>query len=330
LVMMVTVARQVLAASGESVVLVGTEPANLLFRDVHHLRVHSTYEGGTEFAVGKDYTIDAAAGTIARTAASSIPDYSTNILYGRKDFVHDKFPGYGNRAFFVYVDYDSPNEQPLASKSDQSGRLMNMAAKLHASGSFKIIAFGDSITAGGETSRAEFQFPNRYGAFLQKKFPQVKISVENGATGGDNTINGLARLREKVLTRSPDLVLIGFGMNDHNVPGVGGVEPGQFKANLKSMIDSIHKETHADVILFSTFPPNPNWHYGTHRMEQYATATREAADETSSAYADVYGVFMRVLERKNPESLLANNINHPNDFGHWLYEQALEAVQFER
>jgi acyl-CoA thioesterase I len=42
----------------------------------------------------------------------------------------------------------------------------------------------------------------------------------------------------------------------------------------------------------------------------------------------VYGPWMKVLERKDPESLLANNINHPNDFGHWLYFQALCAVGF--
>ena len=28
--------------------------------------------------------------------------------------------------------------------------------------------------------------------------------------------------------------------------------------DLKAMIDSIRKDTHADVILYSTFPPNPN------------------------------------------------------------------------
>jgi predicted dehydrogenase len=35
----------------------------------------------------------------------------------------------------------------------------------------------------------------------------------------------------------------------------------------------------ADVILFSAFPPNENWHYGTHRMGEFATATRQAATE---------------------------------------------------
>src|SRR4051812_8566448 len=102
-----------LAMDGESVVLAGTEPAKLLFLGVSHVRVHSSYDGGTDLVVGKGYVVDAAAGTIARTAGSAIPDYASNILYGQKDFVHDKFPGYGNGRFFVYVDYDSLNEKPL-------------------------------------------------------------------------------------------------------------------------------------------------------------------------------------------------------------------------
>ena len=33
-----------------------------------------------------------------------------------------------------------------------------------------------------------------------------------------------------------------------------------------------------------------------------------------------------MASKKKPEDLLANNINHPNDFGHWLYFKAFEAL----
>src|SRR5205814_500618 len=159
-------------------------------------------------------------------------------------------------------------------------------------------------------------------------YPIAQITVENGATGGDNTVMGLARLNEKVLSRNPDLLLVAFGMNDHNLPGVGGVAVADFKNNLKQIVNRVRDKTGADVILLSTFPPNPDWHYSSHAMQQYAQATKEAADECKVAYADVYGVWQRALQRKDPPSLLANNINHPNDFGHWLYLQALMALKF--
>ena len=63
-------------------------------------------------------------------------------------------------------------------------------------------------------------------------------------------------------------------------------------------------------------------------MGQYAQATKEVAIKTKSAYVDVYGIWSKVLTRKDQSSLLNNDINHPNDFGHWLYEKAFEALVF--
>ena len=96
--------------SGESVVLAGTQPANLLHTGVRPgAAVRSTYlPGGTAYEEGKDFVVDREAGTIARTPASRIPDFSKNILYGKTDFDHSRFPGYGNVPFTVYVDYDAP------------------------------------------------------------------------------------------------------------------------------------------------------------------------------------------------------------------------------
>ena len=41
----------------------------------------------------------------SRTPSSRIPDFGTNILYGKEDFRHEQFPGFSNNRFFVYVDY---------------------------------------------------------------------------------------------------------------------------------------------------------------------------------------------------------------------------------
>jgi lysophospholipase L1-like esterase len=317
--------------AGESLVLAGQTPGRLVGTDVkpRSVTVRSTYlPGGTVYEAGRDYSMDAKAGTIARTDGSRIPDFSTNVLFGKKDFNQGEFPNYGNGKFFVYVDYQFARPVKLVESRDVSRLLPRTVSKLRGGESLKVIAFGDSITAGGEASSVALQYPSRYVAALRARFPKSTITLENGATGGDNTVMGLQRLEEKVLSRSPDLVLVAFGMNDQNLPGVGGVEPAEFKKNLETMVRRIREKTGAEVILLSTFPPNPNWHFSTHRMGQYAAATEAAAKDCNVAYADVYAVWEKVLARKDPSSLLANNINHPNDFGHWLYMQALEALAF--
>jgi lysophospholipase L1-like esterase len=321
--------RRSLQTIGESLVLGGTEPGKLLFAPVRErgVIVRSTYlpgGGGATYEAGKDYVVDAHAGTIARTPTSRIPDFATNVLYGKADFDHSKFPGYGNLPFTVYVDYESDAIRQLA-QPVRTELLPNTAKKLREGQSLKIISFGDSITAGGEASQKSLQYPERYADELRRRFPKATIEVENGATGGDTTREGLQRLEVKVLTRKPDLVLVAFGMNDHNI---GGTPIPEFKANLKQMIDRIRSATGAETMLLSTFPPNPKWHFSSHRMEQYATATKETADEAKVTYVDVFDVWQSVLQRKDPPSLLANHINHPNDFGHWLYLEALKAVQF--
>jgi acyl-CoA thioesterase-1 len=318
---------------GDSLVLARTDPGALCFEDLVRgsVQVRSTYDASREDTIryeeGRDYTVDYERGTIARTPNSRIPDFSRNVLYGQKEFDHSQFTGIGNHAYFVWVDYETRRGRPLAEESRQGDRLRRTRERLNAGGAFKIIAFGDSITTGGEASTEALQFFHRYGALLRQRFPKAQITVENGATGGDTTVNGLARLEEKVLSRQPDLVLVGFGMNDHNIEGFG-VPLAQFEENLVTMVTTIRERTGADVLLFSAFPPHPDWKFGSHRMEQYAAATQRAAERTRCAYADVYSVWARVLARKDASSLLGNNINHPNDFGHWLYYEALKAVRF--
>jgi lysophospholipase L1-like esterase len=317
--------------TGESLVLAGEKPGNLLGEgiDAKSVVVRSTYlPGGTIYQPGRDYHLDSTRGTIARTPGSRIPDFSINILFGKKDFDHSQFPGYGNGPFFVYVDCGFTPPLQLAMTRNVSGQLTKTAAKLRAGEPIKLIAFGDSITAGGEASSVSLQYPARYVEYLKGRFPRAQITWENGATGGDTSAMGLARLDEKVLSRKPDLVLVAFGMNDNNLPGVGGVPIAQFIDNLKQMVEQIRSKTGAEVILLSTFPPNPDWHFNSHQMERYAAATAQVAKECDVAYADVFTVWKIALGRKDPSSLLGNNINHPNDFGHWLYLQALEALAF--
>lgn len=317
--------------SGDSLVLVGTSPGRLAFDGVvpGSVVVRSTYDpaapGAVVYEAGKDYVLDPAKGELARTPDSRIPDFAANVLYGQEGFDHSKFPGYGNGNFFVFVDYQTNHGAPWAAANDQSAQLAEVRKKLEAGGPFKIVTFGDSISAGGEATTQTLRFDERYGAWLRTQFPKAEITVENGATGGDSTVQGLERLEEKVLARKPDLVLVGFGMNDHNVDSV---PEDQFETNLVSIIGQIKAKTGAAVLLFSAFPPNPRWKFGTHRMEVYAAATQRAAAKCGAAFADVFGAWTKVLERKDLPSLLANNINHPNDFGHALYFEALKAAKF--
>lgn len=314
--------------TGESVVFVGKDPASLAYLPSKRqpITLRSTYSPGVatiEYVEGIDFVVDDIAGTLRRTSGSRIPDFRQNMLYGEEDFDHSKFPGFGNGRFFAFADYTYSHSVPWPAQASQGRFLQRTKAALKDRKPVKIVAFGDSITAGGDATKPGLIFWQRWADDLQRRHPRAQVTAVNGATGGDSTVQGLQRLKDKVLDQKPDLVLIGFGMNDHNR---NGVPIPAFEQNLKQMITRIRDETSAEVILFSAFPPNPKWKFGTHRMPEYAAATQRVASETQCAYADVFNNWQSLAVRKKPEDLLGNNINHPNDFGHWIYFRVFQQL----
>jgi lysophospholipase L1-like esterase len=281
------------------------------------------------YTEGKDYILNHHRGTIARLTHSTIPDYSTHVLNGITNFDHNAYPDCSNEKWFVWADYQTDLGSPWAFPNDQRNFLTRTRRRLENGGPFHILTYGDSITAGGEASEPCLQFTHRFARTLETRFPSTEIGLQDISIPGYASQKGIDWFAKQMRpVTSPDLVLIGFGMNDHNVPEGGGVEPSVFQSNLVRLVELMRENTPAEIILFSACLPNPNWRMGTHRMEKFAAATRQAAADCACAYVDVYGTWTKVLQRKDPSSLLANNINHPNDFGHWLYAQAFESMTF--
>lgn len=311
---------------GESLVLPGTDPGQL----VHHklakgsVTVRSTYlpnlPNTVVYTEGKDFSVDYDTGQVRRLEGSRIPDYKTNSLYGKKDFNHVNYPGFGNYRDFVFVDYRWTDPIQWPQQPSQVQFLPRTWTLLKAGQPLKVVAFGDSITAGGDATRPELIYWQQWLTGLRARYPQAQITGINGATGGDTTVQGLARLEQKVLAEQPDLVLVAFGMNDQNV---GSVPLDRFEANLGQLVDRIRSSTGAEVILLSSCLPNPNWHFTSGRMPEYGRVTQRVAQAKGCAFADVLALWKAVVDRKKPEDLLSNNVNHPNDYGHTLYAQVL-------
>lgn len=312
--------------TGESLVFVGDEPSPLAFPPASGAAVslRATHApGGLVYEEGRDFVVERTAGAVRRVPGSRLPDFRSNVLHGLAEFDHTRHPGFGNRPFFAYVDYvpAAPPRWPV--QASQVHLLPRSRARLAAGGPFRIVAFGDSITAGADVSSPDLVYWRRWVGALRSSHPRAAITAVDGATGGDTTTRGLERLRAKVLESSPDLVIVAFGMNDHNRRGV---PPDVFERQLGEIISGIRAATSAEVVLVSAFPPNLRWVHGSGRMAAYAEATGRAAAAAGCAHADVFSNWQAFAARKRPEDLLANNINHPSDFGHWIYFRVLEEM----
>ncbi len=93
---------------------------------------------------------------------------------------------------------------------------MNFRKKLEAGIPVTIVSYGNSITAGGEASSTELRFQYRYIKYLNEIFPKSDIKIEDVSIPGYTSTQGINLWDDYIGKTSPDLVLVGWGMNDHN------------------------------------------------------------------------------------------------------------------
>ena len=82
----------------------------------------------------------------------------------------------------------------------------------------RIIALGDSWTF-GHNAQSDETYPARLRALLKLDFPQKNIEVLNLGMLAYTSYEGLKLLRRKALGMQPDIVLIGYSMNDASISG---------------------------------------------------------------------------------------------------------------
>lgn len=104
----------------------------------------------------------------------------------------------------------------------------------------KIIAFGDSLTAGYGV-----ELNNSYPAILEKELLNkgYNVKILNMGISGDTTEDGLKRI-ESVLSQNPDLIILGLGANDM----LRSKNPSITKDNLEQIIIKI-KANNIKIIL---------------------------------------------------------------------------------
>jgi lysophospholipase L1-like esterase len=84
--------------------------------------------------------------------------------------------------------------------------------------SFRIVCLGDSWTWGNNVNEAQ-SYPQRLAELLREAFPNRQIEVLNLGVPGYSSYQGLKLLQDRALRLHPDVVLIGFAMNDAVVAG---------------------------------------------------------------------------------------------------------------
>ena len=101
--------------------------------------------------------------------------------------------------------------------NDEGFRSAPFAAG-EAAGVLRIACIGDSWTFGMNVEQDQ-TYPARLEALLNARRPTSGVEVMNFGVLGYSSFQGLQLLKTRVLDLQPDVVVIGFGMNDSDVAG---------------------------------------------------------------------------------------------------------------
>ena len=201
-----------------------------------------------------------------------------------------------------------------------------------------IAVLGDSVTQGcfecyiDADGKIDTVFDNdsSYGSKLKRMlnglYPRARFNLINAGISGDSAQGGLKRLERDVLSFHPDLVIVGFALND-SLAGVKGIPA--YKQTMAEILSAIKAQGAESIVLT---PNAMNTYVSCHLkdksliktaetlmkiqnegvLDQYAEAAREVAKECGAAICDVYAEWKKMMAAGvDVTELLANKLNHP-------------------
>lgn len=311
----------------------GKATAPLMFDVAEILSVKSS-DLKTTYKEGVDYIIED--GKLVLTANTSIPCFNYNDLY-----FNNNRPGWswelkkGGYTLFqegtyfherqVAVTYLHTQPWKGYKPAFQGDMLPKIISKLEAGEDVTIVYLGDSITKGGNASGMFGAAPNMpiwtdmVTAALKLAYPDAKISTYSASENGSTTAQALKNLRQLCSNHKPDLVVIGFGMNDGSD---AAITPERFQENIRSIMEMNDMLTRksCDYLLLSTSLPNQEVKLGNantqdqHAEKLFELEKRGTATTGGVVVGDMTAIHSYMLESKRFIDMTANNINHPNDF----------------
>jgi lysophospholipase L1-like esterase len=93
---------------------------------------------------------------------------------------------------------------------------------------FRIVCLGDSWTFGWNVGQHQ-AYPQQLSTLLRREFLGANFEVFNLGVGGYSSYQGLELLKRKAIDLDPDLVVIGFAMNDARVAGFRDLDMSSYK-----------------------------------------------------------------------------------------------------
>ncbi|MBE6599246.1 MAG: SGNH/GDSL hydrolase family protein [Ruminococcaceae bacterium] len=310
----------------ESVLFIeGEDTAPLLFPADEILAVFSA-DLTVEYKKGTDWTLDK--GSLVRLPHSGIPQITLAEYYPSE---HRDGMDFGctvpGRPFIRFGEGDTFIGRQAAVTYRHSGtwggrvpvcqdKFRRFREKLTSGQPVRVVFYGDSITVGANSS-GFIGVPPHAPVWAEMVTEGLKLrsgndAVEyiNTAVGGMNASWGLENIAERVIAHRPDLLVLGFGMNDAHI------SPDEFIELTVKMVREVQRACpECDIALVATMLPHDKvtGFFGNQLLFE-PLLEAFAAEEDSVGVIPMTSIHRHLLTRKPYHHMTGNNVNHPNDF----------------
>lgn len=225
----------------------------------------------------------------------------------------------------IAVTYIKAKEEkwPGPVSSFASNALPNTIAKLKSKQNVKVVFYGNSIEAGYNTSNLMNTAPYmptwpELIIYNLRRHYGPHITFSNQAIAGKLASWGSEQVSAKVIPQKPDLVIIGFGMND----GSANIPVDKFRADIDGIIKAVTVQNpNAEFILIAPMLPNPDAIQSG--IQSSYKVELDKLTRKGVVVADMTGVHAELLKHKIYQDMTGNNVNHPNDYLARWYTQVI-------
>ena len=205
---------------------------------------------------------------------------------------------------------------------------------LEKEGPINIVVFGDSVTHGALCGC--FNYETVYWNLLRQKICAIRdyvpVNVINAGIGGTTAKSSLRRLESQVLSHSPDLIIVCFGLNDIN-------DTLEDYLSALAIIFKKCKEQCETVFLtpnmLNTYvaedTPKEHIEYAkktaeyqtSGKMDLYIGSAVKLAQGMGVTVCNCYAKWKELSKTEDTTKLLINRINHPTQEMHELFANEL-------
>ena len=194
----------------------------------------------------------------------------------------------------------------------------------------RVIFFGDSITAAGAK-------PGGYIRMMKEMVDTTQYELIGAGISGNKVTDLQARIRQDVLDKKPDVVVIYIGINDvwhfYKFEGTTGTEAERYEAGLRDVAQQIQDQGATAIFCTPTVigeDPDSDSEENV-RLTEYADIVRKVAKDTNSQLCDLREAYTTYLRENNPdkayEGILTSDGVHMNEVGNrFLAERMKECL----